>query len=161
MVNARRCRADSSAVKTPWLSAIAIAASTRGRAAHGGVPTAMKRDQLTHARGGLARRDYGFARHHVHTRVVPTNSVRPGSRSEAESAHDRIRCLRSFTCWRRLSPICSSRDGGLRPRSSFSSSTQYRLEATAGTFSASGQRSRAADVDDPSVAEPTRYGSGR
>jgi len=32
---------------------------------------------------------------------------------------------------------------------------------TTGTFSAAGQRPRAAGVDNPAVAEPARYGSGR
>ena len=41
------------------------------------------------------------------------------------------------------------------------SSTQYRFEATTGTSAAAGQRSRAAGVDDPAVAEPARYSPDR
>ena len=52
--------------------------------------------------------------------VAPKNSIRPDSRSEAESAHHCIRWSRSSACLQRLSPTCSSRGGGLKPKFCFS-----------------------------------------
>jgi hypothetical protein len=41
--------------------------------------------------------------------VGPENSIRPDSRSDGESAHDRIRCSRSSACLQHLSPFKSRR----------------------------------------------------
>src|SRR5260221_11121691 len=50
--------------------------------------------------------------------VVPENSIRAGSRYEAESAHHPARCSHSFNCLEGLSPICSGR-GACPSRKSF------------------------------------------
>jgi hypothetical protein len=52
--------------------------------------------------------------------VVPENSIRPDSRGEAESAHHPMRCSRSSIYLERMSPLCSSRGAGLKPRTCFS-----------------------------------------
>src|ERR1035437_10827955 len=49
-------------------------------------------------------------------RVVPENSIRRDSRDEAESAHHPPRCLQLSNYLERISPICSSRDGGVKLR---------------------------------------------
>ena len=75
---------------------------------------------------GIAREDWearqraAIANWNCFGAVAPKNSIRPDSRSEAESAHHCIRWSRSSACLQRLSPTCSSRGGGLKAKFCFS-----------------------------------------
>ena len=125
--------------------------------------------RLSHSRAGSARGEQRVGQSYYAKRFWCLREIRPHDAAlEIQARRNRVptqwrkaAALRSSVCLQ-TSPTCSSRGAGLKPRSSSSpSSTQYRLEATTGTSSAAGQRSRAAGVDDAAVAEPARYGSGR